>query len=178
MKSSQILVGFVAALALAGVGFAAGRITADAAPAPAAVVQTGTAGAGGAGGARVQGQGGGQGAFGGAVNGRVISVNADSITIEVRQGGANAASPTITSTIVLVGNNTRVVRTSETDIKIADIKANDQVTVVGASDSETGTVSAQAIVVGGNALQQVLGGGARGSAAPIGTGSPRPSPTR
>jgi hypothetical protein len=71
------------------------------------------------------------------------------------------------------------VRTTETDIKVSDLKANDQIQIVGSTDA-TGSVSATAIVVGGNALQQLFGGGTPGGA-PGGAGgrpSPSPSPTR
>jgi len=80
---------------------------------------------------------------------------------------------------VLVGSSTKIVRTTETDIKVSDLKANDQIQIVGTTDA-TGSVSASAIVVGGNALQQLFGGGAPGGA-PGGAGgrpSPSPSPTR
>ncbi len=103
--------------------------------------------------------------------GRIISVNDGSITIEVRQGGAQGASPTVTSQIVLVGTSTRIVKTVETDIKLSDLKANDQVTIVGTTDA-SGNLAATAIVAGGNALQGLFGGqggpGGRGA-------SPSPS---
>src|SRR5205823_1914148 len=89
------------------------------------------------------------------------------------QGGANAqasASPATSSQIVLVGTTTRIVKTTETDVKLSDLKVNDQVTVIGTTDT-TGMVSATAIVVGStNILGQLfgsqtgnagLGGGAR-----------------
>ena len=182
MKPAQIVIGIVVALALAGGGFAAGmtvgkgsanEATASASPSGAAGrgAITGRAGQGGA--------QGGSGAFGGqAMAGRIISVNDGSITIEVRQGGAQGASPTVTSQIVLVGSTTRIVKTVETDIKLTDLKANDQVTIVGTTDS-AGLVSASAVVVGGvNVLGQLFGsqtgvpGGARPGATP--TSSPRP----
>jgi hypothetical protein len=84
-------------------------------------------------------------------------VNDGSITIEVRQGGAPGASPTVTSQIVLVGSTTRIVKTVESDIKLGDLKPNDQVTIVGTTDA-SGNVAATAIVAGGNALQGVFGG--------------------
>jgi len=84
-------------------------------------------------------------------------VNDGSITIEVRQGGAQGASPTVTSQIVLVGTSTRIVKTVETDIKLSDLKANDQVTIVGTTDA-SGNLAATAIVAGGNALQGLFGG--------------------
>jgi hypothetical protein len=149
---------------------------------------TGTAGATGATGAR--GGSGGRGGFGGGtgalagqqpVTGRILAVNDGSITIAAVErglGGPNAqasASPTTTSEIVLIGASTRIVKTTESDMKLSDLKVNDQVTVVGTTDS-TGMVSATAIVVGStNILGQLfgsqtgtggLGGGARPSASP------------
>ena len=171
MKPAQIVIGVVIALALAGGGFAAGMTVgkgtgteAAASPSPSgAAGRSGVAGRGGQGGV------GGSGALGTqAVNGRILSVNDGSITVEVRQGGAQGASPTVTSQIVLIGSTTRIVRTVETDIKLSDLKANDQVTIVGSTDA-SGNVAATAIVAGGNALQGVFGGpGGRGA-------SPSPS---
>ena len=178
MKPAQIVIGVVIALALAGGGFAAGMTVGrgSGAEANASASPTGAAGRGGAGITGRLGQGGGAaGAAGGqAMAGRIISVNDGSITIEVRQPGAQGASPTVTSQIVLVGNSTRIVKTVESDIKLTDLKANDQVTIVGSTDAN-GNVSATAIVAGGNALQGVFGGqggpgGTRGA-------SPSPSPT-
>ena len=101
-------------------------------------------------------------------------MNDGSITLEVRQPGAQGASPTVTSQIVLVGSSTRVVKTTEQEIKLSDLKANDQVQIIAATDAN-GQISANAIIAGGNALQQLFGG-------PGGTGgrgaSPSPSPTR
>jgi len=174
MRPVQIIIGAVVILTIAGGSFAAGltvgRERAAATTAAEASASSGGAArrAGGSGSPNAQ-FGGGAGAFGGqAVIGRVIAVNDGSITIEVRQPGQQGASPSIGSQIVLVGASTRVVRTVEQDMKLADIKANDQVTIVGATDSN-GIVSANAIVVGANALQQLFGG-ARPSASP----SPRP----
>jgi hypothetical protein len=182
MKAPQIVIGVVAALALAGGGFAAG-MTFDKSQAPTAT----TTGASGATGAR--GATGGRGAFGGTgatggqqpVTGRILSINDGSITVAAVErglGGQNAqasASPATTSQIVLVGASTRIVKTTETDVKLSDLKVNDQVTVVGTTDT-TGMVSATAIVVGTtNVLGQLfgsqtgtagLGGGARPSASP------------
>ncbi|MDO8563084.1 MAG: hypothetical protein Q7S25_04490, partial [Candidatus Limnocylindria bacterium] len=126
---------------------------------------------------------GGAGGFNAPVNGRIISVNADSITVAVNgprapgAAGQPPGSPALTSSIALVGSGTRVVRTTESDIKLADLKPNDQVTIVGAIDASTGTISAQTIVVGGNVLGGLFGG-AGGTGAPGGPGAPRPSPTR
>ena len=175
MKPAQIVIGVVIALALAGGGFAAGmtvgrgsgaEASASASPSGAAGRGTAITGRGGQGGLGGTGAPGGQ-----AVNGRIISVNDGSITIEVRQAGAQGASPTVTSQIVLVGSSTRIVKTVESDIKLSDLKANDQVTIVGSTDA-SGNVSATAIVAGGNALQGLFGGpgGARGA-------SPSPSAT-
>ena len=163
MKPTQIVIGALVAIALAGGSFAAGMTVGRgaAADAGASASPSGAAGrgAGGAVGARLgQGGQGGSGALGGqAVTGRILSVNDGSITIEVRQAGAAGASPTVTSQIVLVGSSTRLVKTAETDIKLSDLKANDQVTIVGTTDA-SGNVSATAIVAGGNALQGILGG--------------------
>lgn len=180
MKTPQLVIAGVIGLVLLGGGFAAGMtvgkggttgaVAASASPSGAA----GRLGAGGAPGARGAG-----GAVGGQqlLTGRIISVNDGSITVEVRSGGAQGTSPTVTSEIVLLGSSTRIVKTAETDIKASDLKANDQIQIVGTTDA-TGAVSATAIVVGGNALQNLFGGqggfaggGGRG-------GSPSPSPTR
>jgi hypothetical protein len=181
MKTPQIVIGVVAALALAGGGFAAG-MTFDRSQ----TSTTNTTGATGATGAR--GGTGARGAFGGGtgaaagqqpVTGRILAVNDGSITIAAVDralGGQNAqASPATTSEIVLVGGTTRIVKTTEADVKLSDLKVNDQITVVGTTDA-TGMVSATAIVVGStNLLGQLfgsqtgnggLGGGARPTASP------------
>jgi hypothetical protein len=186
MRTPQIVIGVVAALALAGGGFAAG-MTFDRSQAS----TTNTAGATGATGARGgSGARGGFGAPGGTgaapgqqpVTGRILAVNDGSITVAAVDrglGGQNAqasASPATTSEIVLVGASTRIVKTTEADVKLSDLKVNDQVTVVGTTDA-TGMVSATAIVVGStNILGQLFGsqtgtgglggGGARPSASP------------
>src|ERR1700716_2406652 len=172
MKPAQIVIGVVIALALAGGGFAAGMsVGKGSAEAAASASPTGAAGRTGVTGRVGQGGAGGSGAFGGgqAMTGRILSVNDGSITIEVRQGGGGqGASPTVTSQIVLIGSTTRIVKTVESDIKLTDLKANDQVTIVGTTDA-SGNVAATAIVAGGNALQGVFGGpGGRGA-------SPSPS---
>lgn len=183
MKTPQIVIGAVAALALAGGGFAAG-MTFEKSQAPAANTAgaTGTTGARGASGARGGFGAGGTGAVGGQqpVTGRIIAVNDGSITIaavdrsQVGQNGQASASPATTSEIVLVGTSTRIVKTTEADVKLTDLKVNDQVTVVGTTDS-TGMVSANAIVVGAtNILGQLFG-------SPTGFGGgtrPSPSPTK
>jgi len=107
-------------------------------------------------------------------------VNTDSITVSVRAGGANGATGTTTTELVLVGSGTRVVKTVESDVKLSDLKVGDQITVAGTPDTASGTISAQTIVVGAtNILGDILGGtqfpGGRGAGA---SGSPRPSPTR
>jgi hypothetical protein len=180
MKAPQIVIGVVAALALAGGGFAAG-MTFDKSQAPTAT----TTGASGATGAR--GATGGRGAFGGTgatggqqpVTGRILSINDGSITVAAVErglGGQNAqasASPATTSQIVLVGASTRIVKTTETDVKLSDLKVNDQVTVVGTTDT-TGMVSATAIVVGTtNVLGQLFGSQTGGAG--LGGGGARPS---
>src|SRR5712691_8010392 len=166
MKPAQIIIGVVIALALAGGGFAAGMTVGrgSGAEASASASPTGAAGSGGGITGRI-GQGGtaGSGTIGGAMTGRILSVNDGSITVEVRQPGAQGASPTVTSQIVLIGSTTRIVKTVESDIKLSDLKANDQVTILGSTDAN-GNVAATAIVAGGNALQGLFGGpGGRGA---------------
>jgi hypothetical protein len=172
MKPLHIVIGALVAIALAGGGFAAGMTVArgTAGEAAASASPTGAAGRGALGAAGAGRLGQGAGAAGGqAVVGRILSVNDGSITVEVRQGGVAGASPTVSSQIVLIGSTTRLVKTAETEIKLSDLKANDQVTIVGTTDA-SGNVSATAIVAGGNALQGILGGGAGGRGA-----SPSPS---
>ncbi|HUQ17872.1 MAG TPA: hypothetical protein VM070_08790 [Candidatus Saccharimonadales bacterium] len=173
----QIVAGVVVALVLFGAGFYAGttRAQASTAAGPAASPAAAAGGRGAFGGAA-----GNAGAAGAAnrnvVNGQILSVNADSITIQVRAAGQQGASPTTTSQLILVGPTTRVVKTTETDVKLADLKAGDQITIAGTPDATTGSVSAQAIVLGGNnVLADLLGGGAAGGAR---RASPSPSPTR
>ena len=174
----QIVVGVIVALVLFGGGVAFGSNRA------ASTATSTTSGATGATGAAViRGGAGGAGgaAARGLVNGQILAVNSDSITISMRQGGQNGASPTTTTQLVLVGTGTRVVKTVETDVKLSDLKVGDTVTVAGTPDTASGTISAQAIVLGGNnILGDILGGtqfpGGRGGAGA--SGSPRPSPTR
>lgn len=180
-RTGQVLIGAIAAIALFGGGFAVGRTLAPAAPETA--VTTGTAAGGNAAAQaarRAAGGAAGQGAFGGgqATVGRVISVNDGSITVETRQPGAAGASPAVSSTLALIGAETRLLRTVEQEIKLADLKAGDQVTIVGTTDAATGTVSANAVLIGGGALQQVFGGqrpGAAGGGHPPGA-SPSATP--
>lgn len=142
-----VLAGIVGALGLAGGGLVAGLTLAN-------------ANAGGAGtGARQAprpGQGPGQfagAAQGRALNGEVLSVGEGTLTVQV--GGGQG------SRIVIVAPSTGLVRTVETEVPLASIKAGDRVTVVGQENTD-GTVDAQAILVGGaNLLQQVLGGSPR-----------------
>ena len=178
MKNTQIFLAVVLGLLLAGGGFAAGMTvakgTTSASPSP-----SGAVGRFGGGGARGGfGGAGGQGAAAGQnlLNGQVLSVNDGSITIQVRQPGAQGASPTVSSEIVLVGPSTRVVKTVETDVALTDLKANDQVTIVGTTDA-SGNVSASAIVLGGNALGGLFPSGGRGAGGG-GRPTPSPSPTR
>ena len=181
MKTPQIVIAAVLGLVLLGGGFAAGMTVGRSGTATEATASASPSGAGGrfgAGGSGAPGRGGaGQGGAAGQqlLTGRVISVNDGSITIEVRSGGAQGASPTVSSQIVFVGTATRIVKTAEQDIKASDLKANDQIQIVASTDA-SGTVSASAIVVGGNALTGLFGGqggpgGGRGA-------SPSPSPTR
>ena len=185
MKTPQIVIGVVAALALLGGGFAAG-MTFDKSQATNAGTAgaTGATGARGGTGARVGfggGGAGGTGALGGQqpVTGRILAVNDGSITVaavERGQGGQGAqasASPATTSEIVLVGTTTRIVKTTETDVKLSDLKVNDQVTVIGTTDS-TGMVSATAIVVGSTNILGQLFGSQTGTAG-LGGGGARPS---
>ena len=182
MKAPQIVIGVVAALALAGGGFAAGMtFEKGQTPAASATGATGSTGARGGSGARGN-FGGGTGAATGQqpVTGRILAINDGSITIAAVErglGGQNAqasASPATTSEIVLVGGTTRIVKTTEADVKLGDLKVNDQVTVVGTTDA-TGMVSATAIVVGStNILGQLFGNGGGGGARP--TASPTKAP--
>jgi len=170
----QIILGVVVALILFGSGYAVGSSRGTAATtATGATGSTGTAltrSGAGAGGATNRG----------LVNGQILAINSDSITITIRQAGQGGASPTTTTALVLVGSGTRVVKTVETDVKLTDLKVGDTVTVAGTPDATSGTISAQAIVLGGNnILGDILGGtqspGGRGAGP---SGSPRPSPTR
>lgn len=180
MKTTQIVIAAVLGLVLAGGGFAAGMTFAKSGGAASASGTTGaTGGSGrqGAGGAFVRGGAGATGANGQQLlSGRVLSVNDGSITVEVRQPGQQGASPSTTSEIVLVGASTRIVKTTETDIKTSDLKANDQIQIVGTTDA-SGNVAATAIVVGANALQQLFGGAGGQGGGGRGAG-PSPSPTR
>jgi hypothetical protein len=181
MKTTNIVIGVVAALAIAGGGFAAGmtyeRLQA---PAPSTTTTSGQTGGRGTTGVRV-GPGGVVGALGQqAVTGRVLAVNEGSITVAAVERGQGqqgaSASPSTSSQIVLVGANTRIVKTTESDIKLSDIKPNDQVTVIGTSDS-TGMVSATAVVVGTTNVLGQLFGSQTGN--PGGTGGrPGASPTK
>ena len=179
MKTPQIVIAGVLGLVLLGGGFATGMTVgrSSGTAATAAASPSGAVGRIGQGGAGGRGALGGQGAAGQQLlTGRVLSVNDNSITVEVRQPGAQGASPTVTSEIVLIGSSTRIVKTTETEIKASDLKANDQIQIVGTTDT-SGNVSATAIVIGGNALQNLFGG--QGGPAGGGRGaSPSPSPTR
>ena len=181
MRTPQIVIGIVAALALAGGGFAAG-MTYDRSQTPTTSATGATGATGARGGSGARGGFGGGGALGGQqpVTGRILAVNDGSITIaavERGAGGPNAqasASPVTTSQIVLAGANTRIVKTTEADVKLSDLKVNDQVTVVGTTDT-TGMVSATAIVVGStNILGQLFGS----QTGPGGSGRPSPSPSK
>jgi hypothetical protein len=184
MRAPQIVIGVVAALALAGGGFAAG-MTFDKSQTPTTGATGATGGTGARGGSGARGNfGGGAGALGGQqpVAGRVLAVNDGSITVaavERGPGGANAqasGSPASTSQIVLIGASTRIVKTTETDVKLGDLKVNDQVTVVGTTDA-AGMVSATAIVVGTTNILGQLFGSQTGTTAG-GGGRPSPSPTK
>ena len=173
-RQMQIVAIAVAALVLGGGGFVAG-MTVGPTIAKGDATATASPGAGAQGRRQVVGgaPGAGQGGFAAQqVAGQVISVNDGSITVEVRQPGGD----TTRSVIALVGSDARVVRNTEVDIKLTDIKPGDQVLIVGSQDQATGTVSANAVVVGINALQQLFGGGAAGGGRPGAGGQfPRPS---
>lgn len=173
-RSTQIALGVVVAIALFGGGFATGAVlgSRDGSVTTSTSAGTTTAPAARRAGGVAPGGQGILGATSQATAGRVISVNDGSITVEVRQPGQAGASPTTSSTIALVGSDTRLLKTVEQEIRLTDIKAGDQVTVVGTADAATGTVSANAVLVGGGALQQVLGG-QRGRVPGV---SPSPSP--
>src|SRR5216117_1396755 len=105
----NIVLGVVVALVLFGGGYAVGSSRGTAATSTtgttgstgAAVTRGGPGGAAGAGGAANRG----------LVNGQILAINTDSITITMRQGGQNGASATTTTALVLVGSGTRVVKT-------------------------------------------------------------------
>lgn len=179
-RTTQVLIGAIAAIALFGGGFAVGRTLA---PAPTTDQATNTAAGGNAAAQAARraagGAAGGQGALAGqgqATVGRVLSVNDGSITVEVRQAGAAGASPAVSSAIALIGADTRLLRTVEQEIKLTDLKVGDQVTIVGTTDAATGTVSANAVLVGGGALQQVFGGQRPGAGGRAPGASPSASP--
>jgi hypothetical protein len=176
-RQIQIAALGAAALVLGGGGFVAGMTVGPAlSGAPATATASPDAAGAQARRAAIAGQlgGGAGGAAGGQVSGRVISVGDGSITVETRQPGGD----TTRSVIALVGASTRIVKTVETEIKLADIKAGDQVLVVGQADQATGTVSANAVVVGVNALQQFFGqGGAPGTRPGAGVRGASPSPS-
>lgn len=200
MRGTTVAVaGAVVALALFAGGYtlgangAVGRSATATSGATDATAGSGARAGAGAGAAVRPGAGGGQGGGGinPPINGRIISVNADSITIALTaprapgQAGQPSASPVVTSSIVLVGGGARVLRTTETDLKLSDLKANDQVTIIGQTDATTGTVSAQTVVVGGAGIfgglfgsgQGGQGGqaGQGGQGGSGGQGGPRPS---
>jgi len=181
LRTTQIVIAAVIGLLLLGGGFAAG-MTVGRGQSETAAKASPSGATGGSGAARF-GQGGAGGARAGAggqelVAGRVISINDGSITVEVRQPGAQGASPTTTSQIILVGSNTQIVKTTESAIKVTDLKPNDNVQIIGAVDAN-GNLSANAIISGGNALQQLFGGGAGFGGPGGGRGaSPSPSPTK
>ena len=183
MKTPQIVIGVVAALALAGGGFAAGMTFDKAQTQATSAGTTGATGARGGTGGRAGFGGGGAGAGATAgqqpVTGRILAINDGSITVAAvdrglgGQNGQASASPATTSEIVLVGASTRIVKTTEADVKLTDLKVNDQVTVVGTTDA-TGMVSATAIVVGSTNILGQLFGSQTGNAG-LGGGGARPS---
>lgn len=160
-----VAVGAIVAIILAGGSFVAGRTVGTNEAQASASASIGRQGRG-------QGQGQGQVQFGGAgtagraLSGQILAVGDGTITIQLSQDPAAQGSR-----IVLVAPSTRVVKTTETDVKLADLKAGDRVTVVGQENAD-GTVSATAVIDGQNALQNLFGGA--GGARPSAT----PSPTR
>ena len=163
----QIIAGVLVALIVFGAGFFAGtsRAASGVANPTTAGVAAGRRGA----------DAGSAAASRSFVNGQILSVAPGSITIEVRAPGRQGASPTVTSELILVGPTTRMVKTTESDVPLADLKAGDQITVSGTPDTATGSVSAQAIVLGGNVFADILGGGRRGRG-PAPSPSPSPAP--
>src|SRR5438093_5072261 len=155
-RTMLIAVAVIASLALAGGGFDAGMTVGENNARTAAASAAGRGARGG------QFPGPGANASGapdrGAVVGQVLSVGPDTITVQL---GTDQGSR-----IVLVAPSTRVTKTTETDIKLSDIKAGDRVTVVGQTNTD-GIVNAQTVVVGNF-------GGALGGARP----SPSASPSR
>lgn len=179
----QIAVIALAGVALAGGGYVAGMTTAQRQATPAGAQATTPEGRAAA--LRgAFGQGGGPGGAGGAalpdrgqVVGKIISVNEGSVTVEVTQQGGTVAPTTI---IALVGPTTRLVKTVETEIKLTDLRAGDQVVIVGQRDQATGTIAANAVVAGLSSIQQLFGGFIQGGGAPgqrPGGRQPVPSPT-
>lgn len=146
-RNVQVAVLAAVALVFGGGGFVAGMTLAPAAapaganPEFAAALAQRRAGGAVPGGPAAQ--------LGGQVAGTVISTGDGSITVEVTRPGADAAQ----SVIALVGGSTKVVRTSETEISVADIKAGDQVIVVGQRDATSGAVNATTVVVGLSSLR-------------------------
>jgi hypothetical protein len=160
-----IALGAVVAILLAGGGFVAGRTLATNEAANASPSNARQGGRG-------QGQFGaganGAGASGArALNGQILAVGDGTITVQLAGQDPTAQG----SRIVLVAPSTRVVKTTETDVKLSDLKAGDRVTIVGQENAD-GTVNATAVVDGQNALQNLFPGGA--GARP----SASPSPTR
>lgn len=148
----MVVVGVAAAIVLAGGGFVAGKTVAtnEAAASPSARAGNGTGRQFGAGGASGQGRN--------AISGQIISVSNGTLAIQLGQDQG--------SRIVLVSPSTQVVKTVEQSIALTDLKPGDRVTVVGQENAD-GSVNAQTIVSGGNALQNLFGGGgARPSASP------------
>lgn len=178
----QIAVIALAGVALAGGGYVAGMTAAQGQATPAGAQATTPEGRAAA--LRgASGQGEGPGARGavlpdrGQVVGKIISVNEGSVTVEVTQQGGTVAPTTI---IALVGPTTRLVKTVETEIKLTDLRAGDQVVIVGQRDQATGTIAANAVVAGLSSIQQLFGGFIQGGGAPgqrPGGRQPVPSPT-
>ena len=146
MKSTQIVIGVVAALAIAGAGFAAGMTYEKTqSPAPSSIATTGTTPTGGRGGTGARGAGGAGGALAGQVpiNGRVLAVNDGSITVAAVERGqgqqAAGASPTTTSQIVLVG--TKAAPKQPQVQKVVPVRPTEMVLIRFSSRSNTNTLS-------------------------------------
>jgi hypothetical protein len=158
MNRTALMIGLgaIAAIAMAGGGFVAGRTLASNEAQASASAATGRQGRG-----QAQFSPGGAGGAARALNGQILAVGDGTITVQLSGQDATAQG----SRIVLVAPSTRVVKTTETDVKLADLKAGDRVTIVG-QDNPDGTVSATAIVDGQSALPNLFGGGPRTSATP------------
>jgi hypothetical protein len=164
-RATQTVIMVIAAAVLVGAGFLVGTRVGNAqgnGPAGAATKNAPPSGA-----TRVRGGGAVQ-----PVSGHVLAVGDGSITVQVDRPGDQARS-----VVALVGSTARVVRLTETDLKPGDIKVGDQVTVIGSTDSTSGAVAANAVIVGSGALLFFGQGGGAGAGGGQRSGSPRPTAT-